>query len=530
MHKLRLACGIMMVVGALLAEARADVSLPKFFTDNMMLQRDKAIRVWGWAAPGEEVQVALAGKMAATKADDEGRWSTELPAMKGGEKLELTVTGKNTITLKNVIVGDIWLCSGHANMWIGLGDYDGCPVSLNAAEDCKTADFPQIRAVRLKHVTSNSPAGDCDIIANWEVCSPQTAARITAAGFYFAREIFGKTGVPIGIVDVSWSGTPIDSWVPQEGMEAVPELKDACDKRQKVIADYCTLQVTKYLEDSDRWIAATRESLAKGTTLPMPPGNFPTLAGSDNWCSRYNAMVNPLIHLPIKGALWYPQDEANGAQGDAYYDKMRALVAGWRKNWGQGDFPFYSVQLAALGEANEDPAGGDGCAKVRCAQARALAIPNTGMAVSIDLVEKDKTHPIYKCDVGLRLARWALARDYGQKDRVVSGPIFKELKIEGDKARISFGYTGSGLIVGKKEGLAPTIEDKEGKLKRFALAGEDKKWHWADAVIDGHSVVVSSPDVKNPVAVRYAFSGNPAGANLYNREGLPASPFRTDDW
>jgi sialate O-acetylesterase len=259
---------------------------------------------------------------------------------------------------------------------------------------------------------------------------------------------------------------------------------------------------------------------------------IPRHPGGNGWSGMYNAMIHPFVRLPIKGALWY-QGESNGGEGETYYHKMRALIGGWRQQWGQGDFPFYFVQLANFQNATEDPAGGNGWAKLREAQRKSLSIPNTGMAVITDtvpLAEANDIHPRNKYDVGLRLARWALNRDYGQKDIEVSGPLFKALKIEGNKARLVFDHSGSGLMVGKKEGRTPAIENKEGKLKRFAVAGADKKWFWAEAIIENHTVVVSSPEVTEPVAVRYAFSMNPDGANLCNREGLPASPFRTDNW
>jgi len=246
----------------------------------------------------------------------------------------------------------------------------------------------------------------------------------------------------------------------------------------------------------------------------------------------YNAMIHPIVRTPIKGALWY-QGEGNGGEGETYYHKMRALIGGWRNQWKQGDFPFYFVQLANFTGASQDPAGGDGWAKLREAQTKSLTIPNTGMAVIIDtvpLAEKDDIHPKNKFDVGMRLARWALNRDYGQKQLEVSGPLFKALKIQGGKACLAFDHIGTGLMVGKKEGRNPTLEDKGGKLARFAIAGEDKKWVWAEAVIDGKTVVVSSAAVPQPVAVRYAFTMNPEGCNLYNKDGLPASPFRTDAW
>ena len=264
MNRLRPICAIMLAAGALLSEARADVRLPNIFTDNMMLQRDKAIRVWGWAAPGEEVRVGLAGKNAVTKADDQGKWSVELPAMNEGENLELTVAGKNAVALKNVIIGDVWLCSGQSNMEMGLG---GC---LNAAEDSKRADFSKIRRIKFACVTSGYPEEDAITTTAWQVCSPQTANGFTAVGFYFAREIFQKTGMPIGILDDNLGGTLIAPWIPPDGMEAAPELKQEFDKRQRAIAAY-TAQLPKALDELERWIAATREGLAKGTRLlPIP--------------------------------------------------------------------------------------------------------------------------------------------------------------------------------------------------------------------------------------------------------------------
>ena len=254
--------------------------------------------------------------------------------------------------------------------------------------------------------------------------------------------------------------------------------------------------------------------------------------GGNGWSGMYNSMIHPFVHLPIKGALWY-QGESNGGEGETYYDKMRALIGGWRKQWGQGNFPFYYVQLANFQAPSEDPAGGSGWAKLRDAQTKSLTIPNTGMAVITDtvpLAEKDDIHPKNNFDVGLRLARWALARDYGQKNLEVSGPLFKALKVEGNKARLAFDHTGTGLMIGKKDGRTPATAASGEKLKHFAIAGADKKWFWAEAVIDGNTVTVSSPEVKEPVAVRYAYQMNPDGANLYNKEGLPASPFRTDTW
>ena len=505
--------------------AAADVRLPKIFTDNMMLQRDQPVRVWGWADAGEAVSIALSGKSAAARADATGRWAVELPALKSGENLELTVKGKNTLTLKNVLIGDIWVCSGQSNMEMGLG---GC---LGFQEDLKAADLPKIRRIKIDHQQAGVPGLDAPAVTQWQVCSPQMDAGLTAVGFYFAREIFQKTGVPIGLVDSNWGGTPIEPWVATEGLALVDELKPQFAARQEAIKDYQTNRLPKALAEMEAWIAQTKKQLASGTPATQPPA-IPPNPGGEGWSGMYNAMIAPFSHMPIKGALWY-QGESNGGEGNTYYDKMRALIGGWRKVWGQGDFPFYFVQLAGFQAPSEDPAGGNGWAKLREAQTKSLTIPNTGMAVIIDtvpLAERDDIHPRNKYDVGMRLARWSLNRDYGKKDLEVSGPLFKALKIEGDKARLAFDHIGTGLIVGKKEGRNPAVEITGGKLKRFAIAGADKKWFWADAVIVNNTITVTSPQVKEPVAVRYAFQMNPDGANLYNREGLPASPFRTDDW
>ncbi|MEX2213061.1 MAG: sialate O-acetylesterase, partial [Phycisphaeraceae bacterium] len=241
-----------------------------------------------------------------------------------------------------------------------------------------------------------------------------------------------------------------------------------------------------------------------------------------------NAMILPLAPFAMRGAIWY-QGESNGGEGESYYHKTQALVNGWRELFNP-DLAFYWVQLADFQQPNDKPEGGDGWAKLREAQRKALNIRHTGMAVIIDIGEAKDIHPKNKQDVGWRLAQWALHQTYDRLFLVPSGPLFKGIKVEGDAIRISFDNVGSGLIVGKKEGLEPTAQVKDGKLARFAVAGEDKKWHWAEATIDGKTVVVKSAEVAKPVAVRYAFSMNPAGANLYNKEGIPASPFRSDDW
>jgi len=427
------------------------------FGDHMVLQRDMKAPIWGWAKPGEKVTVEMAGKSGTAAADKDGRWEVRLGPFEAGGPHTLKISGPQAVTIQDVLVGDVWLCSGQSNMEWGMTGSD-------TGDDIPKADFPKIRQTR--------PGG------NWTVCTPESAAGFKAVGFYFARAVQRETGVPIGLVNNAVGGSRIEPWVDPASVASATEVR-------------------------------------------------PALEGGKS--SLFIAKTLPLVPYALRGMLWY-QGESNGNEGASYLHKLQVLIGGWRKLWGQGDFPLYVVQLPNFQQANDNPAGGDGWAKIREAQLKALAIPNTGVIITIDVGDPGNIHPKNKFDVGERLARWAVAKDYGKKGLVYSGPLYKGMKVEGNKVRISFDHVGSGLMVGKKEGRRPTEEVKDGQLKRFAVAGADKKWVWADAVIEKDTVVVSSPDVPNPVAVRYAFSGNPEGCNLYNKEGLPASPFRTDDW
>jgi sialate O-acetylesterase len=563
--------------------ARAAVSLSPLFADNMMFQRDKPIRIWGQAAPGEAVTVSLAGKSVKTLAAKDGTWLAELPALSKGEKLLLRVSGKNTVTIKNLIIGDVWLCGGQSNMHFSLKG------SLGAAEDIKSATFPAIRHMKVDYYSSSIfLERHVAIGMPWQGCSPQAAGKFTAVGFYFARKIHKETGVPIGLINVNRGGTRIELWIPMDGMMraspsrtrhfrwslgrytqwrlsgAVSKMEQWIEVAKKALQEgklkdhdikgHANLPGVsrKSLEAMERWIALAKPAIEKkqfiseaGVRLPGRPKlkfkkpeddsvpNPPDIPSPPNQSSLlYMGMIHPLTRLPIKGLLWY-QGESNalGRKGDpGYLLKQKELVGEWRKAWKDDTLPFYFVQLPYWKKRGDAASGGGNWAALQEAQLKFMTFSNTGMAVTIDIGDARDLHPKNKLDVGLRLARWALKRDYGKKDLVVSGPLFRGMKIVGGKARISFAHTGSGLMVGTKKGRAPVTEDKAGKLKCFAIAGADKKWVRAQAVFDGDAVVVSSPKVKTPVAVRYAYSQNPEGVSLYNREGLPASPFRTDRW
>lgn len=519
---------VALIALAVLVAAWGTVRLPNLFGNDMVLQRDQPIAVWGWASPGEAIKVTLGQAEGNATANDAGEWRVQLPALHEADGLTLTVTGANTLTLNNLIMGDVWVCSGQSNMEMAVG---GC----NCPDDIAAADLPKIRRLKIDHVPAAMPSENftrSTATGFWQVCSPKSVNGFTAAGFFFAREVFRRTGVPVGIIDVNWGGTPIEPWIAPEGLAGITELAALQQYYDAGMAEY-RKNLPGELDRMARWLTSARAAGAAGQSIPVPPDPpqpaFWTRGEGPRHFTLYFGMIHPLVRFPIKGALWY-QGEANGNEGDSYFQKMRALIAGWRSAWQQGNFPFYFVQLANYGTANEVPAGGDGWANLRNAQVKAMSIPNTGMATAVDIGDAADIHPKDKQDVGMRLALWALLNDYGLKDLVPSGPLFKELKVEENKIRISFDFTGSGLMIGKKAGPAPPTEDPGGKLARFAIAGEDRKWVWADAVIEGATVVVSSPKVAAPVAVRYAYAMNPTGMNLYNREGLPALPFRTDAW
>lgn len=519
---------LLTVLAILLVESPtyADVTLNGLFADHMVLQRDIPVSVYGMAEPAEKVVVAFAGQEKSATADKDGTWSVTLDPLKAStQSATMTVAGTNKVTLKDVVVGDVWVCSGQSNMELLMGN-------CGRPDDAKEASFPLMREFRVPWRLAATRQTEAK--SNWTACTPQSAGNFSAVGFYFGRKIHQETGIPIGLIKCVSSGTPIEPFCSADGLASIPELAGEKARLDKGILEYRN-QVSNILPRLDAYIAETRKAVNNNAELPeaVPMPEHPaTINRPCGWHCVYNGMIHSLVKFRIKGALWY-QGETNGGEGDAYYHKMRALIGGWRKAWNQGDFPFYFVQLPNYGNPASSPEGGDAWARIRMAQYRALAIRNTGMAVTIELANVGNpgdVHPGNKRDVGERLALWALAKEYGKNDLVYSGPLFREMKNEGDRIRIIFDSVGSGLTIATKKGYDPIVRDPQGKLQRFAIAGEDRKWVWADASIDGTTVVVSSPDVPKPVAVRYAFSTNPDGCNLYNNEGLPASPFRTDNW
>jgi len=614
----------------------ANVKLARLFNDNMVLQRNKDVPVWGEALRNEQVIVCFMGQNLVTKADLNGKWMVKLKPMKEGGPYQMTVKGKNTIVLKNILIGEVWLCSGQSNMGFTVSQ------SNNFEHEKATANFPQIRYFNVAQRMSTKPLATMEK-GEWQLCESQNVGSFSAVAYFFARNLYQNLNVPIGIIQASWGGTNAESWMSGQALlvhndfkNQVVDMKlqdvDAILGKWKLDLNPADVGLKEKWEKPDtdltkwkqmkvpaKWdgpqlgsfdgvvwfrkdFELTKEEAAAGITLNLGPidnsdetfingfkvgqtdddyaknrvyevdgknlklgkntlviritdfgggggiwgkpedfgfqvagiqktlvGNWQYRIGTETLATKapgpntfptllYNGMIKALIPYSIQGVVWY-QGENNASRAYQYQTLFPSLIADWRKNWKQGDFPFLFVQLANYKQANVVPAESD-WAELREAQTMTLTnTPNTGMAVAIDLGDANDIHPKNKQDVGARLTLAARKVAYNQ-DIVCSGPSYENMKIENNKAIISFKNIGSGL----------KTTDKYNYVKGFSMAGADKVFYWANASTDGKTVTIYSDKVPNPVAVRYAWADNPYDANLYNAENLPAVPFRTDSW
>lgn len=491
---------------------RADVRLPSVFGSHMVLQRDIPLPVWGTALPKERVTVEIAGHRESVRADKEGAWRVTLDPLDAGGPHVMKVSGENEIVLYDVMVGEVWLCSGQSNMEMMV---QHC---LNASDEVAAADIPMLRLFQVKNTVSPRPLPDCE--AEWKVCRPGTVGNFSAAAYFFGREIVGELDVPVGLIHASWGGTTAETWMTIAPLSTDPEFRFILYRWDDVMKEK-SQEVVDYFNEMGEWHEDLYHQLYSGmyNNRPIiPPRPAPETPVPIMWLPHvptwlYNGMIAPLVPYAIRGALWY-QGESNAGRAYQYRRLFPALIDDWRRVWEQGDFPFVYTQISSYGARRTEPAESE-WAELREAQLMTLEVPNTAMAVTIDIGEADDIHPKNKQEVGRRLALAALGTVYG-RDIVYSGPLYESVRFEEGRAYVRFRHTGSGLC-------APVGESVRG----FAVAGEDGVFHLAKAMIADDEVIVWSGDVPEPVSVRYGWDMNP-DCNLYNREGLPASPFRTD--
>ncbi len=483
----------------------ADVKLPAVISDNMVLQQKSNTTIWGWADPGEKINIKAPWQWlfgSSTTAGKDGKWKLKLKTPKAGGPYDITITANNTIELKNVLIGEVWVCSGQSNMqWTMKG-------TENPDKDIAAANKPNIRLFTVERVFADKPKDDCS--GSWSQCSPETVAGFSAVAYFFGKHLQDELDIPIGLISTNWGGTVAEAWTRKEILESDKDFAPILERHEQQIANFPEA-MKKYPQALEDWKVEAEKAKAEGKRGPWRPRK-PARRNQNSPASLYNGMIAPIIPYAIKGAIWY-QGESNVSRAYQYRKLFPAMITNWRKDWKQGDFPFYYVQIAPYNYGEKQASE-----ELREAQRLTLSLKNTGMAVTMDIGNPENIHPKNKNDVGKRLALWALAKDYGKKDTVCSGPLYRSMKIEKDKIRLSFNHAGSGLTT------------KNGKeLTHFTIAGQDKNFVQAKATLDGKTIIVSSEDVKKPVAVRYAWS-NTAEPNLANKEGLPASSFRTDNW
>jgi len=509
---------IVITMAAVASVAMADIKPAGLFTDNMVIQRETEAPVWGWGDTGEKVTVSGSwGETASTTVGEAGKWTVTLQTPPAGGPFTITIEGNNTVELKNILSGDVWLCSGQSNMqW---------PVSkaLNPAEEAAAADYPQIRSFMVGRVPMTKEAADCQ--GAWTVCSPETVSDFSATAYFTGRELHKNLNVPIGLLTSCWGGTCVEAWTPladQSEDAFALQRKAALDTRAEA---YTPEQAKVRFEQQLRsWEQKSAEAKARKKRAPRRPRLQTDPRLNQNYPGNlYNGMIHPLLSYGIKGAIWY-QGEANAKSIESashYRVQLGRMISTWRREWGQ-DFPFYAVQLPNFKKPQVNPVEADNIwPMIRESFVHVTQkIPDAYTATMIDVGEAGNIHPKNKQDVGLRMASTILNKTY--KKNTPTTPFVESFKVEDGKFVFTFDYTGSGLVA------------RGGELKAFAIAGMDRQFVHADAVIETRNgvdcVVVSSATVEKPAAVRYAWADNPAECNLYSKEGFPASPFRTDSW
>lgn len=506
--------------GALMAAAAwAEVRLPSVFSDHMVLLRESAVPVWGKADPGEKVTVEFGGRRAETVAGTDGKWRAELTGLTPADRGEMVIRGTDEVRIKDVLVGEVWLASGQSNMDFRIArtkERYWCGVA-NEAEEIAAAKWPEIRMYIAEAAFADEPQDD--VKGRWWVCSPETAGEFSAVGYYFARELHQRLGVPVGMVVTSFGASKAQAWISPGAMDAVPELAKIVPAYREATHRFESGEARKQYEaDLKAWEEAAAKAKAENKPAPRKPGEpRDPRKHQHNAGVLYHAMLRPLAPYTVRGVIWY-QGESNGNDVDIYEPLMTTLIGEWRQLWGKPQLPFLSVQLANYRAPTTQPIQANSqIARVREVQRRTGLLPGTATVTAVDIGDEKDVHPKNKLDVGKRLALAARTIAYGETV-VWSGPTVKSASAEGDTYRIRFDHTAGGLV----------SRGKDGKLTGFALLDAAGTWHHADATIEGDSVLLRAPGVTTPKAARYAWTDNPA-VSLYNTEGLPAGPFRTDE-
>jgi sialate O-acetylesterase len=479
----------------------AEVQMPNVFGDHMVLQRGQLNPIWGMANSGERVTVKINGQSHSTYAGPDGRWQIKLRAMPASGPFVLEVRADNNLRFEDVMVGEVWVCSGQSNMQWSLNLTDGGDL------DILTAANSEIRMLTIPHIGTQIPQNDFQ--GKWEHCSPQTASSFSAVGYHFGKRLQAALGVTIGLIDNAWGGSAAEAWVPRDILEAEGCSDNYLEEWDAEIAAYTDAVHAKKVAIFEEWKASGRKGRA-----PWPKD---IRKGQHRPANLYNGVLNPIIGYGIRGVIWY-QGESNSSRAPAYNQLFPLMIKTWRDHWGQGDFPFYWVQLADFTNEQVEPQINSWWAELREAQTNTLSLPNTGQAVIIDIGEGRDIHPRNKRVVGDRLARHALAKDYDM-DIASESPRIAQMEIQASAITVTFDHVSSGGL------YAFDVEEVQG----FAIAGADGNFKWAEARIHGkNQVVVSHPEIAEPVAVRYAWADNPL-INLFDRNSLPVTPFRTDD-
>jgi sialate O-acetylesterase len=489
--------------------AHAQVKPNALFSDHMVLQSGMSVPIWGTATPGEKVFVTLLKHTRTATAGADGKWTVRLTSLKPGGPFEMTIAGKSPgetpIVVKDVLVGEVWLGSGQSNMqfYVSKNGPGHAPYGLlDEEKEIAAANYPQLRMFTVKNATSYTP--QTEEVGTWEVCTPQTVPNFSAVGYLFGRDLNQALKLPVGIVLSAFGASTAEAWIPRDALAADPLLKPMLDKLD-AREDYFKAHPGGTDADAPPSPQTINSRPGRGGALrdPAHDQHQPTVL--------YNTMINPILPYAIRGAIWYQGESVvGGAQGVMLYGHvMETMVTDWRKQWGEGNFPFYVVQLPGQQNVSNNPL-------IREQQAKILSLPHSGMAVVLDTSEAHNVHPHNKEPLGDRLSKIALANVYSRKIEY-SGPVYSSMKVEGSTIRINFTHA-AGLMA------------KGDKLNWFQIAGADQKFVDADAKVEGSSVIVSSPQVPAPVAVRYAWDNYPDTANLYNAAGLQAAPFRTDTW